>query len=161
MTAPKTLSRVAWGLIALAAIARAAVELAAITSYGYFRDELYYLACADHPAAGYVDQPPFSILFLTAWKAAFGDSLLALRVPPLLLGIAVIVLTALLARRMGGGRAAQGLAGCAAACALVWLAMSRYYSMNAFDIFFWALAALLFAEILSLDPERGLSLIHI
>ena len=25
--------------------------------YGYFRDELYYLACARHLAFGYVDQP--------------------------------------------------------------------------------------------------------
>jgi hypothetical protein len=147
-------SKVAWNLVAFAACARATAELAAITSYGYFRDELYYLACADRPAAGYVDQPPLSILFLSAWKAVFGDSLVALRVPPLLLGIGAIVLTALLARRLGGGRVAQGLAACAAACAPIWLGMSRYYSMNSFDIFFWALAALLLAEILDVDPGR-------
>ncbi|MCL5020844.1 MAG: hypothetical protein M1339_04100, partial [Bacteroidetes bacterium] len=29
--------------------------------YGYFRDELYYIACSRHLAAGYVDQPPLSI----------------------------------------------------------------------------------------------------
>jgi len=50
---------------------------------------------------------------------------------------------------------AQGVAACAAACAPIWLGMSRYYSMNSFDIFFWALAALLFAEILDLDPGPG------
>ena len=33
-------------------------------NYGYFRDELYYLACGEHPAWGYVDQPP-----LIAWVA--------------------------------------------------------------------------------------------
>ena len=151
---PRVESKVAWNLVAFAACARATAELAAITSYGYFRDELYYLACADRPAAGYVDQPPLSILFLSAWKAVFGDSLVALRVPPLLLGIGAIVLTALLARRLGGGRVAQGLAACAAACAPIWLGMSRYYSMNSFDIFFWALAALLLAEILDVDPGR-------
>jgi hypothetical protein len=32
--------------------------------------------------------------------------------------------------------------------------MTRTYSMNSFDIFFWTLAALLFAEILDLDPDR-------
>ena len=151
----RPLPKVAWNLVALAVCARAFAELAAITSYGYFRDELYYLACADHPAAGYVDQPPLSILFLSAWRAVFGDSLVALRIPPLLLGASVIVLIALLARRLGGGRVAQGLAACAAACAPIWLGMSRYYSMNSFDIFFWALAALLLAEILDLDPGRG------
>jgi hypothetical protein len=49
---------------------------------------------------------------------------------------------------------AQGLAAGAAACAPIWLGMTRYYSMNSFDIFFWALAALLLAEILDLDPDR-------
>ena len=151
----RPLPTAAWSLVALAACARIVAELAAITAYGYFRDELYYVACADRPAAGYVDQPPLSILFLSGWKAVFGDSLFALRIPPLLLGVGVIVLTALLARRLGGGRVAQGLAACAAACAPIWLGMNRYYSMNSFDIFFWALAALLLAEILDLDPGRG------
>lgn len=32
--------------------------------YGYFRDELYYIACARHLDFGYVDQPPLSILLL-------------------------------------------------------------------------------------------------
>ena len=44
------------------------------------------------------------------------------------------LLTGLLARRFGGGPAAQGLAAVAAAVAPVWLGMTGYYSMNAFDI---------------------------
>src|ERR1035437_7574665 len=104
----RPLPKVAWNLVALAVCAHAFAELAAITSYGYFRDELYYLACADHPAAGDVDQPPLSILFLSAWRAVFGDSLVVLRIPPLVLGVSIVVLTALLARRLGGGRVAPG-----------------------------------------------------
>ena len=37
----------------------------ATTAYDYFRDEFYYLACSEHLAWGYVDQPPFSILMST------------------------------------------------------------------------------------------------
>ena len=32
-------------------------------TYGYFIDELYYIACSDRLAFGYVDHPPLSILF--------------------------------------------------------------------------------------------------
>ncbi len=32
--------------------------------YGYFRDEFYYIACSEHLAFGYVDQPPVSIALL-------------------------------------------------------------------------------------------------
>ena len=37
---------------------RIILYLLAGPNYGYFRDELYYLACGEHPAWGYVDQPP-------------------------------------------------------------------------------------------------------
>src|SRR6266542_3817239 len=45
--------------------------------YGYFRDELYYIACGRHLALGYVDQPPLSILLLRLSQALLGDSLFA------------------------------------------------------------------------------------
>ncbi len=47
--------------------------------YGYFRDELYYIACGRHLALGYVDQPPLSILLLRLSQALLGDSLFAIR----------------------------------------------------------------------------------
>ncbi len=36
--------------------------LLAGNSYGYFRDELYFLACAEHLAFGYPDHAPLSVL---------------------------------------------------------------------------------------------------
>ena len=43
--------------------------------YGYFRDELYYIACGQHLAFGYVDQPPLSILLLRLSQVLLGSSL--------------------------------------------------------------------------------------
>ena len=145
----------AWGLIGSATLVQASLHVASIGRYGIFRDELYYLSCASRPAAGYVDQPSFSILFLGGWRALFGDSAAALMVPPALCGAATVLLTGLLAWRFGGGPAAQGLASVAAATAPIWVGMTGYYSMNSFDILFWTLAATLLAALLEREPGPG------
>ena len=77
--------------LALAA-AKLAVQLLALRPYGYFRDELYYLACSDHLAWGYVDHPPLSIAVLRIWRGVFGDSLVAIRLFPALAEAAVVYL---------------------------------------------------------------------
>jgi hypothetical protein len=55
----------------------------AIGGYGYFRDELYYIACGDHMAWGYVDQPPLSIATLWLNRLFLGDSIFLLYVSSL------------------------------------------------------------------------------
>ena len=40
------------------AVAKLGLHLFAGRHYGYFVDELYYLACSEHLDFGYVDQPP-------------------------------------------------------------------------------------------------------
>jgi len=45
-------------LIGAIAIARFFFHLYFNNRYGYFRDEFDYMACGDHLAWGYVDQPP-------------------------------------------------------------------------------------------------------
>lgn len=110
-------------------------------------DELYYLDCAEHLAFGYVDHPPFSIAVLAVLRALFGDSLLALHALPALLHVATIALIGALARELGGGRVAQGLAGLGALVCPIYLADAGFYSMNAFEPALWALVALLLARI--------------
>ena len=61
--------------------------------HGYFRDELYYIACGRHLAFGYVDQPPLSILLLRLSQLLLGDSLFAIRLLPALAGAAIVALT--------------------------------------------------------------------
>src|SRR5208283_6009412 len=110
-------------------------------NYGYFRDELYYIACSKRLAWGYVDQPPFSIAVLAFVRTLLGDSLHAIRFLPAVAGSCVVVLAALMARRFGGGRFAQGCAALAVVLAPGLLGHGRYFSMNAFDVLFWVTAA--------------------
>jgi hypothetical protein len=105
--------------------------------YGYFRDELYYIACGRHLAFGYVDQPPLSILFLHLSQVLLGNSLFAIRLLPALAGAATVAITGLIARELGGRAWAIAL-GCAGSlCALFNLAVGNFFSMNAFEALFW------------------------
>ncbi len=45
------------------------------SKYGYFRDELYYAACGEHLAWGYVDHAPLVALASRVSRGLFGDSL--------------------------------------------------------------------------------------
>ena len=123
-------------------------------AYSYFRDEFYYLDCAAHLGWGYVDQPPLSLLILALTRAAIGDSMIAIRLPVVLIGAATVVLSGLIARQLGGGRFAQALTCLAVLTAPVFLSMSSFFSMNAFDQFFWVLAAYLIVRIINTDNPR-------
>jgi hypothetical protein len=105
--------------------------------YGYFRDELYYLACGQHLAPGYVDQPPLSILLLRFSQIVLGDSLPAIRLLPAMAGAGIVVLTGVIAREMGGRAWAITLACVAALSAMFLLAVGNFFSMNAFEPLFW------------------------
>ena len=116
------------------------VVVNAFGGYGYFRDELYYIACSKHLAAGYVDQPPLSIFLMAATRLLLGDSVFAIRlVPALASGLSTAVIC-LLVRRMGGGRAAMALASLCFLSSPHLVAFHSFFSMNSLDILFWLLA---------------------
>ena len=64
--------------------------------YGYFRDEFDYLACGDHLAWGYVDQPPLIPFLARTSRMVLGDSLRSIRFLPALASSALVVQTAIL-----------------------------------------------------------------
>jgi hypothetical protein len=117
--------------------------------YGYFRDELYYIACARHLDFGYVDQPPLSILLLRLSQLLLGDSLFAIRLLPALAGAAIVALTGIIAREIGGRAWAIALACAGSLCALFNLAVGNFFSMNAFEPLFWMGAIYLLVRIIN------------
>src|SRR5829696_6955603 len=123
-------------------------------NYGYFRDELYYAAAGEHLDFGYVDFPPLVALVAAATRALFGDSLLALHVFPALAGAVVVVLAGLIARELGGGRFAQGLAALATLIPPSLLVFGTWLSMDAFDQLFWVLGSYVLVLIFKHDRPR-------
>jgi hypothetical protein len=137
------------------ALAKLAVQLAALPGYGYFRDELYYIACSERLAWGYVDHPPLSVAALKLVRLSLGDSRWALRIVPAVAGAISVALAGELCARLGGGARAAALACAATLAAPVLLAMNHYWSMNALDQLVWAAAVLLFARALAATGVRA------
>src|SRR5580692_392197 len=105
--------------------------------YGYFRDELYYAACGQHLAWGYVDHAPLIAVIARLSRMLFGDSLRALRFFPALSSGAKLLITGWIVRELGGRRYAQILAGIAMLLCPIYLTMDNFMSMNAFEPVLW------------------------
>jgi hypothetical protein len=123
----------------IAAFSAAALLIHLLTnrSYGYFRDELYFIACARHLDWGYVDMAPLAALLLRIELALFGESLAALRLFPAIAGALTVALTGALARELGGRVWAVALACIGSLSALIYLGVGNFYSLNVFEPLFW------------------------
>jgi hypothetical protein len=83
----------------------------------------------------------------------FGSSLYVLRVLPALAGSGTVILAALIARALGGGRFASAFASLSLLCGFAFLVMFGMVSVNAYDIFFITLASYIFT--LTLQKQSG------
>jgi Dolichyl-phosphate-mannose-protein mannosyltransferase len=136
------------------AVASFLVHMLTAGRYGYFRDELYYIACARHLAFGYVDQPPMIALVTWLTVHTIGTSLEALHFVPALAGGAIVWLTALIARELGGGRFAQGFAALSIALAGVYVINGHLLTMNVLEPLFWMGCAYIVIRIAKTGNQR-------
>jgi hypothetical protein len=121
-----------FGLIAFLA------HLATSWRYGYFRDELYFIACSKHLAWGYVDQPP--LVAFAAWLASpLGYNLVALRILPVLSAAIAVWLAARFARELGGGRFAQAAAAVSTMLLPAYLLLGNILTTTSFEPLSWTL----------------------
>jgi hypothetical protein len=105
--------------------------------YGYFRDELGYMACGDHLQWGYVDQPPLVPFLVRLSRALLGDSLRSIRFFPALASSFLIVQTAVLAREFGGRSYALVLSAICALVAPQYLSNAGLLGTNCLEPNFW------------------------
>ena len=145
---------VAWRWIAAVAGVLLAVLLALSGRYGYHRDELYFIQAGGHLQLGYPDQPLLTpvVAWTMNWLAP--RSLLVLRVPAALAGVAAIVSGALIAREIGGGRRAQAIAAASCAVSAVTLATSHFLTTTTLDLAFTSVAWWLLVRLLRSGDER-------
>ena len=148
------LSRVYPWLVLSVAGLKLLVHLYASHNYGYFVDELYYIACGRHLDWGYVDQPPLIAAIAKLVGAVLGYSLPALRFLPAVAGAALVAMTGYLARELGGGLYAQAIASLCALTAPGLLAAHSLFTMNAFEPLFWIACAYLLVRIINTGDHK-------
>jgi 4-amino-4-deoxy-L-arabinose transferase-like glycosyltransferase len=106
--------------------------------YGYFRDEFNYMACGDHLAWGYVDQPPLIPFLIKICRWLFGDSLRSIQLIPRLASSTAVVVTAMIAREFGGRRFALLLAALAVVVSPIYLSDGSLLTTNCLEPLLWA-----------------------
>jgi Dolichyl-phosphate-mannose-protein mannosyltransferase len=105
--------------------------------YGYFRDEFDYMACGDHLAWGYVDQPPLIPFLIHVCRAILGDSLRSIRFLPALASSLLVVQAAVLAREFGGRRFAMLLSAIPVVIAPQYLSNGSILGTNCLEPNLW------------------------
>ena len=135
------------------ALAKLLIHFLTNGGYGYFRDELYFLACGEHLDWGYADHAPMIGLAARASRALLGDSLFAIRFLPAVAGALKVLLTGLLVVELGGRRWAVALACVSVIVAPVYLVGDTLLSMNAFEPLFWTLCA--YAIVLAIRHDEA------
>jgi hypothetical protein len=126
-----------WRLVAAFSGATVLIHFLTNGAYGYFRDELYFMACGEHLSWGYVDLPPMVAAIARFSRATMGESLFSIRFFPALAGGATVALAGVFAWELGGGLFAQLLAMLTAMVTPFFLGLDTILTMNAFDPIFW------------------------
>jgi 4-amino-4-deoxy-L-arabinose transferase-like glycosyltransferase len=130
------------------------VLVAFASRYGYHRDELYFVAAGQHLAWGYADQGPLTPLIARAMTELAGDSLTVLRLPSALAAATTVLLTALLARELGGSRRAEVLAAACGAVASIVLVTGHWLSTSTFDLLAWTAVTWLVVRAVRTGSDR-------
>ena len=130
----------------VAALCFLILTLATAGHYGFFGDELYYIACSKHLAFGYVDQPPLVAVLTLISTTIFGETIIGLRFMSGLFGAFTVFLSAKVAEEIGGGKYSQALAALSICFGLAFPALSSFFSMNPVDIMLCTLFILAFLK---------------
>ncbi len=144
----------ALGIAVVLALVGLVIHLLTNSRYGYFRDELYFLACGDHLAWGYVDFAPMIALIAKISRVMLGDSLQAIRFLPSLAGAIKILLTGMIAIELGAKRFGTMLACLCAVVAPISLAIDGMLTMNAFEPLFWMGCVYVLIRVIKRDDPR-------
>ncbi len=131
------------------ALATILLHLLTTTGYGLSGEELYAVACSEHPAAGYVDLGPLPVLLLALQRLIGGDALLTIRCVSAVIAALTVFFTGRIARQMGAGPFGQFLAALCALIAPALLFAGHVATSFGFAVLTWTLGTSIVVSIVS------------
>jgi len=122
--------------------------------YGYFRDELYYIALSHHLDWGYIDVPPLLPLCIALLRCTIGNSLLAIHLFSGMTGVLVLIIVWMMVKKMGGKLFAQALALLCVSLAPHYVAISSMCNYDCLNQIFWTLDLYFLVVLLSSENKK-------
>jgi hypothetical protein len=142
------------GTLLLVASTRFAFHVATNGQYGFHRDELQTLDDARHLDWGFVAYPPITPLIGRLELVLFGPSLVGFRIFSAMAVSAIMVLTGLMAKELGGKRHVQLLAAVGAGISWVSLIQGAVLQYVSFDYLWGVTVTYLLMRLLKSDDAR-------
>jgi 4-amino-4-deoxy-L-arabinose transferase-like glycosyltransferase len=122
--------------------------------YDFHRDELQFLSDARHLDWGFAEFPPLTPFLARISIDVFGLSMMGLRSVCVLAQTIAVIMTAMMALDLGGGRLAQATAALAIALSPVPLLEGTEFQYSSFDYLWWVLAAYFTIRLLKSEDPR-------
>ncbi len=132
--------------LTILALATLAIHLATLSRYGFYGDELYFLACFKHLAWGFADQPPL-VPLISGLASVFPNPLFGMRLLPAIAAALTTLVAAAMAREFGAGRFGQVVAATATALMPASLFLGNTLTTTSFEPLMWSLTILLAIKI--------------
>ena len=157
----KSWFKIYW-IVLLFALAKLLVHLITATHYGLHRDAYLYLAQSDHLDWGFFSTPPLTAFMTRIHTLIWGDSLLAVRMLPALVGSISIFLVGWLIKALKGGTMALVMGLSAYLLSPAFLRPAVLLQPIIFNHLFWLLSAVvIFLMIRKQDPRLILWMIPV
>ncbi len=142
--------------------AKLLIHLLTATHYGFQRDAYLYMAQSQHLDWGYFSTPPLLAFITRIHMQLWGDSLLAVRLLPALVGAVSIFIVGWLIRQLKGGVVAQVLGLTAYLLSPAFLRPAALLQPVIFNHLFWLLTAVVvFQMVRKQDPKLLLWMIPV
>lgn len=134
----------ATGLVLLVGGVNLGLHLATalVTPFGVHRDTFLYFAMGDHLSLWRMDFPPLIAILARVTAALGGRSVLGVGIMPAVASTALIVLAALIAWHLGGGKYAQAVAMLGVLCNGLFLRAGELFQPVVLDQLWWTMALL-------------------